>query len=85
MVKNSPASAGDISLIPGLGRFHMHKATKAHVPQLLSPCSRALRPQLLSLQPKNRTHSPALQADSLLTEPPGKPCLRRQVAAYQAD
>ena len=38
-----------------------------------------------SSQPKNRTHSPALQADSLLTEPPGKPCLRRQVAAYQAD
>ena len=36
---NPPANAGDMGLIPGPGRFHMAWATKAHVPQLLSPCA----------------------------------------------
>ena len=35
--KNPPADARDMSLIPAPGRFHMLQATKAHVPQLLSP------------------------------------------------
>ena len=35
--KNPPANAGDTGLIPGLGRFHMHRATKACAPQRLSP------------------------------------------------
>ena len=29
---NLPASARDTSSNPGLGRFHMHGTTKAHVP-----------------------------------------------------
>ena len=37
--KNLSASAGNMGLIPGPGRFHMAWATKAHVPQLLSPCA----------------------------------------------
>ena len=35
-VKNLPANAGDVGLIPGPGRFHMSWSNKAHVPQLLS-------------------------------------------------
>jgi len=35
--KNPPANAGDTGLIPGLGRFHMHRATKACAPQLRNP------------------------------------------------
>ena len=45
--QNLPANAGDLGLIPGLGRFHMPQATKAHAPQILSLCSRAHEPQLL--------------------------------------
>ena len=37
MDKNPSANAGDMSLIPGPGRFQMLQATKAHVPQLLKP------------------------------------------------
>ena len=38
--KNPSANAGDMGLIPGLGRFH-----KAHKPQLLRPCAEACAPQ----------------------------------------
>ena len=48
VVKNLPANAGDMSLIPGLGRSHRVRSNKAHVPQLLSQCPRAEEPQLLS-------------------------------------
>ena len=48
VVKNPPANAGGTGLIPGPGRFHMLQSNKAHVPQLLSLCSRAHEPQLLS-------------------------------------
>ena len=37
--KNPPANTGDTDLIPGLGRSHMPWGTKAHAPQLLSPCA----------------------------------------------
>ena len=40
VVKNSPVSAGVTGLIPGLGRSHMLRATKAPVPHLRSPCAR---------------------------------------------
>ena len=50
MVKNPPANAGDMGLIPGPGRSHMPWSNKAHVPQLLSLLSRAHGPQLLSLR-----------------------------------
>ena len=48
VVKNLPASAGDLGLIPNLRRSHILQSIKVHAPQLLSPCSRAWKPQLLS-------------------------------------
>ena len=48
MVKNLPADAGDTSLIPGLGRYHRVRSSKARVPQLQSQCPRAEEPQLPS-------------------------------------
>ena len=39
MVKNPPASAGDVGSISGLGRSHMPQSNKAREPQLLSPCA----------------------------------------------
>ena len=41
LVKNLPANAGDMSLIPDLGRSHIPQSSKVCVPQLLSLCSRA--------------------------------------------
>ena len=37
MDKNVPTDAGDIGLIPGLGRFHMWWSSQAQAPQLLKP------------------------------------------------
>ena len=37
VVKNPPANAGDMGLIPGPGRFHMPRSNYARAPQLLSP------------------------------------------------
>ena len=34
VVKNLLVNAGDMGLIPGLGRFHMLLSNQAHVPQL---------------------------------------------------
>ena len=48
MVKNPPASAGDTSSSPGLGRPHLPRSNEAREPQLLSLRSRAREPQLLS-------------------------------------
>ena len=48
MVKNPPANAGDTGSIPGLGRSHMPRSNKAHVPQLLSLHARVHKPQVLS-------------------------------------
>ena len=42
VVRNLPANAGDTSSIPGPGGSHMTWSNKAHVPQLLSPHSRAI-------------------------------------------
>ena len=50
VVKNLPASAGDMGLSPGPGRSHMLWSNKARAPQLLSLHSRAREPQLLSLR-----------------------------------
>ena len=46
-VKNLPANAGDMGLIPDPGRFHMPSWNEACGPKLLSPCSRAHEPCLL--------------------------------------
>ena len=48
MVETPPANAGDMGSSPGPGRSHMPRSNKACVPQLLSLCSRAHEPQLLS-------------------------------------
>ena len=37
VVKNPPANAGDMGLIPDLGRSHVPRSNEAHVPQLLKP------------------------------------------------
>ena len=37
VVKNPPANTGDMSLIPGLGRFHLLQSNCTPVPQLLKP------------------------------------------------
>ena len=39
VVKNPPANAGDMGLIPGLEISHVPWSNQAHVPQLLSPCT----------------------------------------------
>ena len=48
VVKNPPANAGDTGSSPGPGRSHMPQRNKARALQLLSLCSRARKPQLLS-------------------------------------
>ena len=48
VVKNPPASGGDVGSISGPGRSHMLQSNSARVPQLLSLSSRAREPQLLS-------------------------------------
>ena len=63
VVKNAPANAGDKSSIPGPGWSHMSWSSKAHVPQLLSLCSRTREPQLLSLwSTTTEAHSPRAHA-----------------------
>ena len=46
--KELPANAGDKACIPDLGRSHMPWSNEVHAPQLLSLCSIAWQPQLLS-------------------------------------
>ena len=48
VVKNPPANAGDTGSSPGPGRSHMPRSNWARAPQLLSLRSRAHEPQLLS-------------------------------------
>ena len=48
VVKNPPANAGDTGSIPGSGRSHHAPEQLDHAPQLLSLCSRAWEPHLLS-------------------------------------
>ena len=47
VVKNLPANAGNMSLIPGPGRSHRPWGNKAHAPQLLRLRSRVCVPQIL--------------------------------------
>ena len=50
VVKNLPANAGDTGSSPGPGGSHMSWSSWVRAPQLLSLCSRACKPQLLSPQ-----------------------------------
>ena len=48
VVKNPPANVGDMGSSPGPGRSHMPWSNETCAPQLLSLCSGACEPQLLS-------------------------------------
>ena len=48
MDRSPPDNAGDAGLIPSPGRFPTLQVAKDHVPQLLSPHSRAREPHLTS-------------------------------------
>ena len=48
VVKNLLCNAKDRGSVPGQGRSHMPRGNWDHVPQLLSLCSRAWKPQLMS-------------------------------------
>ena len=48
VVKNPPVNAGDTGSSPGPGRSHMPRNNESHAPQLLSLCSRAREPEILS-------------------------------------
>ena len=54
MDRSLPVSAGDMGSIPVPGRFHMPRATKAPVPQLLKPVH--LEPR--ALQQKSTREKP---------------------------
>ena len=61
VVKNLPASAGDLGLIPGLGGFHMLQGNQARAPN-----SGAHRAQTRS----PRLPTPEASADSTACAPP---------------
>ena len=48
MVEGPPADAGDVGSSPGPGKSHMPRSSWARAPRLLSLCSGAREPQLLS-------------------------------------
>ena len=62
VVKNSPCNAGNMGLIPGLGRFHMPQNNQVGMPQLLSPyaasteavCCKYLSPHALEPELHNK-------------------------------
>ena len=75
MVKNLPANAGDTGLSPGLGRSHVPRSNYARVPQLLSLCSGAHKPQLPS--PRATTteaHVPGARAPQQEKPPQWEAC-----------
>ena len=59
MVKNLPATAGDMGSIPGPGRFLMLWGTGTDVPQLLSLCFRVHA--LQQEKPLQEAHAPQLE------------------------
>ena len=69
VVGNLPANAGDTGLIPGLGRSHMPRSNWGREPQLLSLRSRAHKPQLLS-PCATTTEARVLRACALQEEEP---------------
>ena len=64
VVKNPPANAGDTGPIPGLGRSHMPRGNRAHVPQLLSP--ELLKPVHTRAQALRQKQSPPRAAPAHL-------------------
>ena len=78
--RNLPAKAGDTISIPSLGRSHTPRSNKAHVPQLLSLCSRARQHNYWALvlqPPKPAVLEPCSATRSHLSEKPtleSSPC-----------
>ena len=70
MVRNPPANAGDMGLIPDLRRSHMPRSNLSLAPQLLCLCPRAQEPQLLEPM-RPRAHAP--QQEKPLNEKPVNP------------
>ena len=48
MVKNPPANAGDMGLIPGLGGVHMPQSNQTCGPEILSPGLKSVLPNRMS-------------------------------------
>ena len=72
VVKNLPANAGDTGSIPSPGRSHMPQSNWAHVPQLLSLCSRAHALQQ-EKPPQWEAHRPQLEESLCSKEDPAQP------------
>ena len=72
VVKNPPASAGDMGSIPGLGRSHVLQSNEAHAPQLFSLPTKAQETQLLSphITTTEAVHHRACNKRSHLNEKP---------------
>ena len=81
VVKNLPCNAKDKGSIPGPGSSHMPRSNLAHVPQVLSQCSRAHEPQ-----PTEPPHCScwSLHAYSLCSATREVPAMRSQSAASQS-
>ena len=75
MVKNTPANAGVMDSIPGLGKFHMLQDKQACVPQLLNPCFRTHAPQQEKPPSEKPTHSQLESAHS--SEDPAQPTINK--------
>ena len=80
VIKNPPASAGDMGLIPGVGRFHMLWGNWAHGLQLLSPHTRACSTtrettavRSLSAATKSRPHLLQIAKAHMQQEDPAQP------------
>ena len=84
--KSPLANAGETSSIPDLGRSHVPQSNKAHGSQLLSLCSRAQEPQLLSplapqilkpVHPRDRAlqQEKPLQLEASAPQLESSPCL----------
>ena len=79
VVKNLPANAGDMGSSPGPGRSHMPQSNWARASQLLSLCSRAREPQLLSLRATTtEARTPKARAPQLLKPAHLVPVLRNK-------
>ena len=78
VVKNLLANSGHTGLIPGPGRSYMPQSSKAHVPQLLSLCSRAWQLELLSPHTHDLQQKKPLQWEPRATRE--KPCSNKHSA-----
>ena len=74
LVNNSSTNAGEIGLIPGLGRFHMLQGYEAHSPQLLSPCNLDPHTPRHKKPLQQEAHAPQLQSTACSPQLEKSPC-----------